>query len=252
MIFWNWIQAADGQDARLILSGVIDSGESWYDDAVTPARFERELSEHDGEAIVVEINSPGGDVFAGWEIYNKLLHRRGKTAVLITGVAASAASIVAMAADAGELAICEVGMLMVHNPWTYAMGNAEALRDQADVLDAIRDVMLSSYMHRFHGTEAEMMALLNAESYLTPAKALELGLVDRIDTREAENAQAPAAALPRRYAAMDMSARLAQRAVKRHGRKDETPQGARDYLAEADAIVCAATRANGFAPANFE
>lgn len=244
--FWDWASAEQDVPARLILSGAIDSGESWYEDTVTPAAFEEELAEHEGEPILVEINSPGGDVFAGWEIYNKLVGRKGATGVLITGIAASAASMVAMAADKGMLTICEVGMMMVHNPWTCAAGNAEQLREQADVLDTIREVMLSCYMHRFAGTQEELGALLDAESYLTPARALELGLADSIRyPQEQETASEAAATMAGRYAAMDMGAlreRLGlprTRAVKSTAQEGKKPARAqpRDYLAEADAII---------------
>lgn len=248
--FWNWIQAGDGAGkaapARLILSGVIDTGVSWYEDTITPKAFLDELNAHEGESIVVEINSPGGDVFAGWEIYNALRARSGETVVRITGVAASAASVIAMAADEGCLTICEVGMMMVHNPYTEICGNAEALREQADVLDLIRDVMLSAYMRRFKGRKTEMIALMDAESYLTPSRALELGLTDIIEQDGEAHARMT---FEGRYAALDTAALRERFKLP----ADQPPRGeaaapTRDYLAEADAMIDSITEAGALAP----
>lgn len=204
--FWNWIAASEDTENRavLVLSGAIDSGESWYEDAVWPARFREELDEHAGENIQVEINSPGGDVFAGFEIYNMLLAHKGSVRVRVVGMAASAASVVAMAADAGALIMCEASMMMIHNPWTCAAGNSGALREQADVLDMIRDVMVSCYMHRFGGEATELEAMLNRETWLTPERAMELHLCDEIERPEEGEAEPPltADAMAGRYAAM--------------------------------------------------
>ena len=246
--FWNWIAASEDTENRavLILSGAIDSGESWYDDAVWPARFREELNAHAGENVQVEINSPGGDVFAGFEIYNMLLAHEGNVRVRVTGMAASAASIVAMAADAGELCMCEASLMMIHNPWTMALGNSEKLREQADVLDTIRDVMVSVYMHRFTGAEDELKALLDEESWLSPARAMALGLCDEIESAgEPEEENLNASAMAGRYAAMSRETIDAIR--ERFGvKKPETaPRAARTVdaaalLEEADALISAA------------
>lgn len=202
--FWSWTAAsADTEDrAVLVISGTIDSGESWYDDAVWPARFRSELDAHEGEAIQVEINSPGGDVFAGFEIYNMLLAHTGSVRVRVVGMAASAASLIAMAADPGELVMCEASMMMIHNPWTSAWGNSEALREQADVLDMIRDVMCSCYMRRFAGGQEELERLLDEETWLTPARAMDLGLCDAIEHAQEDSEDGGALAMAGRYAAM--------------------------------------------------
>lgn len=253
--FWDWIAASEDTEQRavLVISGAIDTGESWYEDSVYPAQLRGELEQHAGEALTVEINSPGGDVFAGFEIYNMLLAHTGSVRVRIVGLCASAASIVAMAADAGELCMCETSMMLIHNPWTMAAGNSEALREQADVLDLIRDVMAEAYMHRFTGTQDELCALLDAETYLTPARAQAFGLCDAIETAQGDLQLAgdAAAAMLGRYAAMsgEVRARLAatlapgRRARAKHardaGKPDTTcdPQLAKKLLAEADAII---------------
>lgn len=246
--FWSWTAASADTENRavLVLSGTIDSGESWYDDAVWPARFREELDAHAGEAIHVEINSPGGDVFAGFEIYNMLLAHTGSVRVRVVGMAASAASLIAMAADPGELVMCEASMLMIHNPWTSAWGNSEALREQADVLDMIRDVMCSCYMRRFADTQEELERLLDEETWLTPARAMELGLCDAIEHATDEGEGGNALAMAGRYAAMsrermeDIRRRFG---VTGREKPKDKPMAAKDaaaLLAEADAMIAAA------------
>lgn len=248
MRFWNWMNAGEetGGTAVLVLSGVIDTGVSWYEDTVTPALFRQELSAHDGEDIMVEINSPGGDVFAGFEIYNMLRAHKGKVTCRVVGNAASAASIVAMAADPGALIMCEVSMMMIHNPWTCVGGDAEALREQADVLDMIREVMVSAYMHRFNGTEEALITLLDEESWLTPQRALSLGLCDEIEGAAHEEESAAAAAMLGRYAALSREAMGAIRArmIPEGAAKPQPEQRdaalAQQLLHEADALIAAA------------
>lgn len=205
MKFWDWQEASEdtGGRAVLVLSGVIDTGASWYEDTTWPGKFREELAAHAGEPVTVEINSPGGDVFAGFEIYNLLTAHEGSVRVRVVGLCASAASLVAMAADAGELIMSEASMMMIHNPWTCSAGNSGDLRDAADVLDLIGDVMVSVYMHRWHGSEEELRKALDEETPMTPARAMELGLCDSVETRlgDSGDQQAAAAALLGRYAA---------------------------------------------------
>lgn len=239
--FWSWTAAsADTEDrAVLVLSGPIDSGESWYDDGVWPARFRQELDAHAGEAIQVEINSPGGDVFAGFEIYNMLLAHTGSVRVRVVGMAASAASLIAMAADPGELVMCEASMLMIHNPWTSAWGNSEALREQADVLDMIRDVMCSCYMRRFADNQEELERLLDEETWMTPARAVELGLCDAIEHAREDAEDGGALAMAGRYAAM--SRERMEDIRKRFGvadqeKPEDKPMSAEDAAALLEAV----------------
>lgn len=247
--FWNWIAASEdtGNRAVLTLSGAIDSGESWYEDAVWPARFRQELDAHAGESIQVEINSPGGDVFAGFEIYNMLRSHNGSVRVRVVGMAASAASIVAMAASKGELAMCEASMMMIHNPWTWTAGNSEELREQADVLDMIRDVMVDVYMNRFSGEQADLEGMLSRETWLTPARAMEHGLCDEIETAEDGSGDEPlsASAMAGRYAAMSRAQmdEIRERfGVKKEAARQPEPMAADKAAAlldEADALIAA-------------
>lgn len=237
--FYAWID--DGDTPTLAIDGVIDTGSDWYSDAVTPKAFRAALDEHDGQDIIVSINSPGGDVFAGFEIYNMLAARKGGTTVRVMGLAASAASYIAMAADPGKLQMCRASMMMIHNPWSWAYGNAEKMRKQAEVLDAIGSVMVDIYMQRATCAEEELRAMLDAERYLSPTEALNAGLCDEVidpaEEDDDEETQAMAA-LRDRYVAMSVEdVRRVRSALHIAPRKAAGNEDKNDYLAMADALI---------------
>lgn len=250
--FYSWID--DGDVPVLAIDGPIDTGEDWYTDAVTPKAFREALERYAGRNILVSINSPGGDVFAGFEIYNMLASRRGGVTVRVVGLAASAASYIAMAADPGQLQMCQASMMMIHNPWTVAMGDADKLRGQAQVLDEISAIMADIYMQRATCTEDELRAMLAAERYLSPTEAMACGLCDAIVNPFEENGEEEraAAALCERYAAMSLDAVRGIRdglTIGVHGwaacrppapgpeAAPAAPQDEKDYLAMADALI---------------
>ena len=117
--FWNFIQNEDTSETELLFNGPI-SEDTWWGDEVTPALFRDELSKVSGN-LTVWLNSPGGDVFAASQIYSMLKNHKGKVTVKIDGIAASAASVVAMAGD--ETLIAPTALMMIHDPSTCAMGN---------------------------------------------------------------------------------------------------------------------------------
>ncbi|MFS0822167.1 head maturation protease, ClpP-related [Bacillus sp. 1P02SD] len=137
------------------------------------------------EDIELEINSYGGDVFMGIDIMNTLRGHKGNVTITITGIAASAASIICMGAD--KIKAYSNTQLMLHNAWTYAVGNAKKLRKVADDLDSIGESVLASYTHRIDADEAKK--LLDEESYLSASKALEKGLIDEIVDAEPEEVE---------------------------------------------------------------
>ncbi|MFD2869884.1 head maturation protease, ClpP-related [Kurthia populi] len=136
----------------------------------------------DDEDIELEINSYGGDVFAGIDIMNTLRGHKGNVTITITGIAASAASIIAMGAN--KIKMYANTQLMVHNAWTMVAGNAKQLRKVADVLDSIGESVLASYTHRVDAKTVKK--LLDEETYLSAAKAKELGFIDEIVEGTAE------------------------------------------------------------------
>lgn len=137
------------------------------------------------EDIELEINSYGGDVFLGIDLMNTLRGHNGKVTVVITGIAASAASIIAMGADV--IRMYSNTQLMVHNAWTYAAGNAKELRKVADDLESIGESVLASYTHRVD--EKTVAKLLDEETYLSASKAKELGFIDEIIDAKAEEVE---------------------------------------------------------------
>lgn len=135
------------------------------------------------EEIILEISSLGGDLFTGIDICNTLRAHKGKVTAIVTGIAASAASIMLMGADV--IQAYSNTQIMVHNAWTIVAGNAKELRKAADDLDSIGESVLASYTGRIDADLAK--TLLDEETFLSAQKAKELGLVDEvIDSQEVE------------------------------------------------------------------
>lgn len=128
------------------------------------------------EDITLEINSYGGDVFLGIDMMNTLRSHQGKVTVIITGIAASAASVIAMGADI--LKMYSNTQLMIHNAWTVARGNAKDLRKVADDLESIGESVLASYTHKVDADTVKK--LLEEETYMSAKKAKEYGFIDEI------------------------------------------------------------------------
>jgi ATP-dependent Clp protease protease subunit len=128
--------------------------------------------------VTVRINSPGGSVTEGQAIYNALLRHKGEVTVEVDALAASMGSYIAMAGK--TIRIAENAMVMVHNPWSIAIGNAKEMREAADVLEKFQGQMLKTYVARTGQSEEEVSALLDAETWLTAAEAIEKGFADEL------------------------------------------------------------------------
>lgn len=177
--------------AEIMIYGDISTYDSWWDDsAVTPQKFNDELKAlGDVDEINVRINSNGGSVFAGVAIHSMLKRHSAKITVFIDGIAASIASVIAMAGD--EIVMPVGSMLMIHNPWTFAMGNAKDFRKLADDLDTIGASMTDVYAARTGIDREELLGLLEAETWLSASQAVEKGFATRIE----ENSQPIAASI---------------------------------------------------------
>lgn len=138
------------------------------------------------KSINVEINSPGGDVFAGLAIYNALKSSGKEIVVKVMGVAASAASLVAMAGD--KIVMPKNTFMMVHNPWSFASGNADELRDTADTLDKIGASLQATYVARTGQTEDKIKELLAKDTWLTADESLALGFATEVTDAVTANA----------------------------------------------------------------
>lgn len=145
---------------------------------VSAKSFLNDLRTVTTDEVDVEINSPGGDVFAGLAIYNGLRASGKKINVKVLGLAASAASLVAMAGDTIEMP--ENAFMMVHNPWGFAMGGADEMRNTADVLDKIGTGLVSTYAKRTGKTDQEITALLDAETWMTAQEAVDAGFATSV------------------------------------------------------------------------
>ncbi len=164
--------------AKLFIYGDIVSYE-WYDNDVSASGFKEDLEAlGDISELDVHINSYGGSTFEGLAIYNLLKQHKAKINVYIDGIAASAASIIAMAGD--KIYVPSTALIMIHNCWTYTGGNAKELRKTADDMDKIAEAYKAAYLSKINITEEKLEELLEAETYLTSKECVEMGFADEI------------------------------------------------------------------------
>ena len=186
--FWNWMNRTvhnqetgeESIERVLTLNGTI-AEESWFDDDVTPALFKDELNSGEGD-VTVWINSPGGDCIAAAQIYNMLCAYNGKVTVKIDGIAASAASVIAMAGD--TVYMSPVSMMMIHNPATIAFGDHNEMQKAMDMLEEVKQSILNAYVIKTGQSRAKLSHLMDAETWMDANKAVELGFADDILTRD--------------------------------------------------------------------
>ena len=175
----------------MYLNGTI-AEESWFDDDITPQLFKEELMSGTGD-ITVWINSPGGDCIAAAQIYNMLMEYmeyKGRVTVKIDGIAASAASVIAMAGT--KVMMSPVSMMMIHNPATIAFGDHNEMQKAIDMLAEVKESIINAYEFKTKRSRAKIAALMEAETWMDAYKAVELGFADGILQREeaSENTEA--------------------------------------------------------------
>lgn len=178
----TWYNLKAAADKTPVLSIFDDIGAY----GVSAKSFLNDLRTVTTDEVDVEINSPGGDVFAGLAIYNGLRASGKKINVKVLGLAASAASLVAMAGDTIEMP--ENAFMMIHNPWGFAMGGADEMRNTADVLDKIGAGIVSTYAKRTGKSAEEIAALLDAETWMTAQEAVDAGFATSVTTARAVKA----------------------------------------------------------------
>ena len=189
--FWKWknknITNKDSEpilERTLFLNGTI-AEESWYDDDVTPKLFEQELMADKGD-VTIWINSPGGDCVAAAQIYNMLMNYKGNITVKIDGIAASAASVIAMAGS--KVLMSPVSMLMIHNPSTIAAGDKAEFQKAMAMLSEVKESIINDYEIKTGLARVKLAHLMDEESWMNANKAVELGFADGILKRNAESA----------------------------------------------------------------
>lgn len=189
--FWRWVKnktptnSAAGMESggrTLFLDGPIED-EQWWGDEVTPKAFRDELFSQGGD-VTVWINSPGGSVFAADQIYNMLRDYHGHVTIKIDAIAASAASVIAMAGD--TILMSPVATMMIHNPATIAVGNRADLEKAIQMLDAIKESIINAYMIKTGLSHKKLSDMMDAETFLDAKQCKALGFVDEIITRGEE------------------------------------------------------------------
>ena len=143
--------------------------------------FKDELVSGSGD-ITVWINSPGGDCVAAAQIYNMLTEYKGKVTVKIDGIAASAASVIAMAGD--KVLMSPVSMMMIHNPATAAFGDHAEMQKAIDMLEAVKESIINAYVTKTGMSRAKLSHLMDAETWMDANAALEMGFIDDVIKKE--------------------------------------------------------------------
>lgn len=235
MTFWNLKNDAEiPEDGVLDIDGEIVAEPGWFTgpDACVASDFRKALK--GVKNVTVHINSPGGDVIAGAEIYSALrehsLNGEGSVTVIVTGIAASAASIIAMAGD--RILMHPVAYMMIHNPWTVAMGDAKELRKAAKVLDVIAEGLVTTYQARTGKDKEELEKMLANETWMSAATCVEEGFADEI-----YGAGSSAAASAVRPTMMSMKAHGLQEITARMPQEPEEPQISEEELDKRAEIV---------------
>ena len=173
--FWNFIRD-DAGERVLRLEGPIDEDSFWGTE-ITPQMFREELEAEEGD-VTVWINSPGGNVFCAAEIYTMLCDHKGRITVKIDAIAASAASVVAMAGD--RVLMSPVSMIMVHDPMTIAMGNAKDMEKAISTLNEVKASIINAYQKKTGLSRNKIAQLMSDETWMNAKKAVELGFADEI------------------------------------------------------------------------
>ena len=173
--FWNFIK--DEDETRILeLNGTI-AEESWFDDDITPRMFKDELYSGTGP-ITVWINSPGGDCIAASQIYSMLMDYKGDVTVKIDGIAASAASVIAMAGT--KVLIAPTALIMIHNPSMAAFGERKDMENAIDILNEVKESIINAYELKTNISRTVLSHLMDSETWMNANKAIELGFADGI------------------------------------------------------------------------
>lgn len=180
--FWKWKNEIEtenedeGVERILELNGTIAS-ETWFNDDITPKMFKDELYKGSGK-VTVWINSPGGDSLAASQIYTMLKDYKNSVTVKIDGLAASAASVIAMAGD--KIIMSPTSLMMIHNPSTIAQGDHNDMKKAIDILDEVKESIINAYEAKTHKSRSYLSKLMEEETWMNAKKALELGFADEI------------------------------------------------------------------------
>ena len=225
MRFWNLMPDAEQPaDGVLDIEGPIGEEDWWGDGSMTGSReFRKQLQGM--KNVTVHINSPGGDVMAGAEIYSALrehsMNGKGRVKVIITALAASAASVVAMAGD--EILISPVAYMMIHNPWSMAVGDAREMRKTAKTLDEITEGLITAYQRRTGKTRDQLKRMLENETWMSAQTCVDEGFADGIYGGEIRAAAMAGAGMMTRETPESIR-EMCARWEKAHAKAEEDPE----------------------------
>src|SRR5574344_69197 len=222
-IFWRWKNQASEQEERVLeLYGTI-AEESWFDDDVTPQMFRNELFSGKGP-ITLWINSPGGDCIAASQIYTMLMDYPDEVTVKIDGVAASAASVIAMAGT--KVLMAPTALMMIHNPATITMGDHEDMKRAIEMLDEVKESIINAYEIKTGVSRIKLSHLMDAETWMNANKAIELGFADDVlkDEKQSEPTFS-AYAFSRKAVATNLLNKMAEKNKPIQAEESAKPQG---------------------------
>ena len=222
-MFWRWKNQASEQEERVLeLYGTI-AEESWFDDDVTPQMFRNELFSGKGP-ITLWINSPGGDCIAASQIYTMLMDYPDDVTVKIDGIAASAASVIAMAGT--KVLMAPTALMMIHNPATITMGDHEDMKRAIEMLDEVKESIINAYEIKTGVSRIKLSHLMDAETWMNANKAIELGFAD--DVLKDEKLSEPtfsAYAFSRKAVATNLLNKMAEKNKPIQAEESLKPQG---------------------------
>jgi ATP-dependent Clp protease, protease subunit len=187
--FWHWKNEANAEpevERVLELYGTI-AEESWFDDDITPQLFRDELFAGSGP-VTIWVNSPGGDCVAASQIYAMLMDYKGDVTVKIDGVAASAASVIAMAGT--TVLMAPTALMMIHNPATLAIGDSAEMQKAIDMLSEVKESIINAYEIKTNMRRSKLSQLMDAETWMNANKAMEYGFADGILEDEKKSSDA--------------------------------------------------------------
>lgn len=222
-IFWRWKNQASEQEERVLeLYGTI-AEESWFDDDVTPQMFRNELFSGKGP-ITLWINSPGGDCIAASQIYTMLMDYPDEVTVKIDGIAASAASVIAMAGT--KVLMAPTALMMIHNPATITMGDHEDMKRAIEMLDEVKESIINAYEIKTGISRIKLSHLMDAETWMNANKAIELSFADDVlkDEKQSEPTFS-AYAFSRKTVATNLLNKMAEKTKPIQAEESAKPQG---------------------------
>ena len=223
--FWAWKNTAETEsdEGRVLeLNGTI-AEESWFDDDITPAMFKEELFAGSGP-ITIWINSPGGDCIAASQIYAMLMDYKGDVTVKIDGIAASAASVIAMAGT--KVLMAPTALMMIHNPATIAYGDHTDMAKAIEMLEEVKESIINAYEIKTNLSRSKLSHLMDAETWMNAKKAIEFGFADgMLEDEKKAHEETVAYAFSSRAVANALFNKIAERTKPQQDPEPVVPEG---------------------------